>query len=68
MPNYRYRIRSTGYSSARFGPCEICGKHVSDVHSQVEEVEYTWDGIKKWTRYECSNYFGHKECLEKQRR
>lgn len=42
-------LRSTGASSAKFGPCEICGLHVSEVFMR--------GGARgQWT-------FGHETCL-----
>ena len=32
---YRYQLRSTNYSSARYGLCEVCGEHASEVFSQA---------------------------------
>lgn len=78
---YRYTIYNTGYSSARFGVCEVCGKHVSEVWSQREERQYepdqeeldwfkehdiTPDGF--YTTYNCTWYLGHRECLESKQR
>ena len=66
---YKYRIKSTGDSSAKFGPCEVCGKHASEVFYQVEERKYTrYDDSTGWTRYECRDFFGHEKCLRGQRR
>ena len=69
---YRYRIKSLGNSSAKFGNCEICNQHVSDTHYQVEERYYEFNSQdvsrQGWTSNKCHNMFGHKECLEKRRR
>lgn len=56
---FRYRLTSTGSSSAKFGPCEVCGKHATEVFQQVEEVSYEGG----WTQHGCSRLFGHTECL-----
>lgn len=43
-------IKSTGESSTKYGPCEVCGDHASEV----------------WLRKIKSNYvFGHEQCLNK---
>lgn len=42
--------RSTGLSSERYGDCEVCEEHVSDVH-----IMTTDGGV--------SHVFGHKKCL-----
>lgn len=63
---YVYRIKSTGNSSARFGPCEVCGKHVSEVFIQTEGKIYQ---PKEMTYYQCNkSLFGHEVCLIQQRR
>lgn len=61
---YRYTLKSTGSSSAKLGNCEVCAKTVIEVYHQVEEKQYT----RGWTRHECSDLFGHEECLISTRR
>ena len=61
---YRYKLINTQESSKKYGVCEVCGKHVSEVYHQVEQKQYT----RGWTHYKCNNLFGHKECLENSRR
>lgn len=84
MPEYRYRITSLDASSSKYGPCEVCGKHATEVFYQVEEMAYALDAHdlkvlgdlataderagKGWTRYECHSYFGHEWCLIDSRR
>ena len=41
MTMYRYRLASLRASSAQFGRCEVCRKHVSEVFLQTEEMRYT---------------------------
>jgi len=70
---YKYRIRSLGFSSERYGNCEICGKHCSEVFYQAESKKYKRDlpdGTTKtgYTHHNCHDFFGHKECLESQRK
>jgi hypothetical protein len=62
---YKYRIKSTGSNSDKYGACEVCGEKVSDAHYQTELREYR---PNRWTEDKCSSHFGHKKCLEKQRR
>lgn len=45
-------VRSTGYSSARYGVCEVCCKHVSDVFVRRLGAVCGWDVA-----------FGHEACL-----
>lgn len=70
MPQeYRYRLKSIGNSSERYGPCEVCGKHCSEVWFQVEERKYyNRERGEQFTQHECNSYFGHKECLEAKQR
>lgn len=72
---YRYRIRSTGASSQKYGPCEVCGEHASEMFSQVEERRYKRAAKIRpemddygWTQHECYSFYGHKECLIGKRR
>jgi len=41
-----------GASSAKYGACEVCHQHVSDVH------------ILRLTTAPMDHLFGHKACLE----
>lgn len=68
--NYKYRMSSTGFSSKKYGKCEVCGQHVSEVFLQVEQRKYfdTINNKKSYTHHGCKDYFGHKDCLIKQRR
>jgi hypothetical protein len=65
---YRYRLTSTGDSSAKYGNCEVCNKYASEMFRQSEERAYDDDGQVGWTQHGCRNLFGHKECLLAQRR
>lgn len=70
MNEYRYKINSTGGSSAKYGKCEVCGEYATEVFSQSEERKY-FDQItqkEEFTYYKCNSYFGHRECLEGKRR
>lgn len=64
---YRYKLVSTGDSSARYGNCDVCGKHVTEVFIQREERRYRFEHNGKiyegWTGEGCHYLFGHKECL-----
>lgn len=69
---YKYRITSMEKSSDKYGVCECCNKHVSEVFYQNESkyFEYEENGEieKGYSEYKCKSYFGHKECLESKRR
>ncbi len=67
--SFAYRLKSTGESSAYFGPCEVCGKHVSEVFMQTEvcyvDEENPINGQNGFMTLEgCRRtVFGHKDCL-----
>jgi hypothetical protein len=69
---YKYTLSSTGESSKKYGKCEVCGEHVSEVFLQSETKHYKFehDGqiYEGWTHNKCNSYFGHKECLLSKRR
>ena len=49
-----YRLTRTAFGSARFGPCEVCGKPCSETWIQsCEDVR----GVR------LGEQFGHEECL-----
>ncbi len=67
---YRYELFRSKGSSDKYGPCKICGEYVSDVYHQIESRRY-WNQLKDkwgWTHHKCNSYFGHEDCLIKQRR
>lgn len=67
---YRYKLTSTGHSSARYGPCEICDTHVSEVFIQTEQRQFSVPGVVEngWTGYQCFTHFGHESCLKSKQR
>lgn len=71
---YRYRLRSSGYSSERYGSCEVCKRPCTEVFLQVEQRFYrhfTPAGVmcsEGWTDHECHGLFGHAKCLKRKRR
>ncbi len=46
------RCQSTGYSSARYGNCEVCGEHAPDVWIGTPDDGFT-------------HVFGHETCVRK---
>ncbi len=67
--SFAYRLKSTGESSAYFGPCEVCRKHVSEVFMQTEECYVDeenpingQEGFMTLAGCRCTA-FGHKDCL-----
>lgn len=75
---YRYQLRSTRGSSEKYGPCEVCGKHASEVFSQTKERAFQLDhrdspavlamcpDMIGWAHK--GDLFGHEECLTNSRR
>jgi len=68
MSEYQYKLKRMGASSDKYGPCEVCNKHVSDVFNQIESKEIGIGGWGGETRARCHNLFGHEECLISKRR
>lgn len=65
LDELRYRLSSTKHSSQRYGNCEVCGKHASEVFVQVEEIKIA-DEVGRWYR-KTGTIFGHEECLRQAR-
>lgn len=74
--NWVYRLSSTSHSSAKYGVCEICRKHCSEVFMQGEQREVVLDDNDPpdvlathpdridHTFYGCRPHaFGHEACL-----
>ena len=65
---YAYRLKSTGESSSKFGPCEVCNRHASEVFLQTEMLGFDnpLNPIgPSYTYYQARHgAFGHKECLQ----
>lgn len=59
----RYHLRSTGFSSGRYGVCEICGQYAWEVFIQCVVTPFIRHDGSQGNRYEATQ-FGHKECLE----
>ncbi len=59
---YIYRLTNTMNSSSRFGRCQVCDKHVSEVYLQTEYGQCK----KKTGGYfwaDLGGVWGHKDCL-----
>ena len=58
---YAYNLKSTGDSSDKYGPCEICHSHTSEVFAQSEMREYQ---AGQFTYHQCRpRSYGHESCL-----
>ena len=64
--SYAYRLISTGASSDKYGACEVCRTHASEVFHQMETRGYPDPdtGAMGYTGHGCrQNTFGHRDCL-----
>ncbi len=60
---YRYAIRRLNAGSGKYGPCEVCRTHASEMFYQMEERQFHYNGKRHWTSHECHSRFGHESCL-----
>jgi len=63
---YHYRISSLHHNSDKYGLCEICQKHVSEVFCQSEQREFLSSITNEisLTYADCRPHlFGHEKCL-----
>lgn len=69
--DFRWFLKSTEHSSTKYGPCEVCNKHCSEVYHQWCEVAY-WSQTRQkisFTYYRApKGLFGHLECLMEARK
>lgn len=63
-----YTLKSTGASSSKYGVCEVCKMHVSEVFHQVEKKDFFSIITNKIEQQHISDKFGHEECLIRIRR
>lgn len=70
LGDYRYRVSSTGASSLKYGNCQVCAGHASEVFMQTEERAYRIEHLNRsgWTQSGCHVLFGHLDCLRSRRR
>lgn len=62
MNKYKINIVNQNASSAKFGPCEVCNKHASEVfHVWSEEWVENGDDYF-YTQHKNVSLFGHKDC------
>ena len=60
---FAYRITSSGYGSARYGACEVCGKHADTTYIFTKYVRRYSSSKKAEVLCHKGNAFGHKNCL-----
>lgn len=54
-------IRSTNESSDKFGPCELCGKHCTEVFMGRAEIR---EGTARFLNF-APGRFGHAGCVHR---
>ena len=65
----KYRLVSTGDNSAKYGLCEVCHQHASEVFMQTESRWFDGPHGYGWTYHRCRvTTFGHETCLEQLQR
>ena len=63
MNEYTYQLKSTGSSSSKYGVCEVCNEHVSEVFHQVEKKDFFSIVTNKIEQQYIQDLFGHEKCL-----
>lgn len=59
-----YTLHSWKHSSARYGPCDVCREHVSEVYAyQPFEVWRPFGSPRLTLFYGADAKTGHKECI-----
>ena len=60
-----YRMARLNAGSAKYGPCECCGRDVDTTYYLVEGFTYSYRGrFEGVTHNDARNLFGHRECLQ----
>lgn len=59
----QFRLTNLEDSSAKYGDCEICKKHCSEIYLQtkLEFYDFPEDDASGWSY--AGQGFGHKDCL-----
>jgi hypothetical protein len=61
-----YRLTTTGHSSNRYGACEVCNKHASEVFQLVRQRGFLnpETGMVGFTYHQAGpDVFGHFACV-----
>ena len=62
LDKYRYKLYVQHCTSDNLGPCEICGKFVTDMYHQSKERCFLIGDDEEHWAY-VGDAFGHKKCL-----
>jgi hypothetical protein len=57
------KASALGYGSDRYGPCECCGKHMTEAFYFTRSQEVKFDGMEPFTM-EIGSTFAHRDCVE----
>lgn len=71
LQGFAYRIKSTNANSAKYGACEVCRGHCSEVFMQTEQRGYVDPdtGTMGYTYHgAAATLFGHKDCVMSRQR
>ena len=68
---FGWRLSETGAGSAKYGPCEVCGKHADTMYLQNLFHRFDLDDVDRASLGTTDTHgwshrggaFGHKECL-----
>lgn len=58
-----FTVRDTECNSKIFGDCEICGKHVVQVHHQIRWKKTFHPILNVQSKKQMSDAYGHYQCL-----
>lgn len=69
---FEYVVYGTMYGSDRYGKCEVCDEHCSQVFVARSRRPYDDDGTIRYTEYKCPRWegnnsisiWGHEDCVE----
>lgn len=62
-----FELKTTGHSSSRYGVCEVCGTHASEVFTLMQSRRSIFPHPVTGQTFLIggNSIFGHKECLKK---
>ena len=70
----RWALTDWQASSVKYGACEVCGKHCTEVYHQAENLRFDLDEIDiadgltdGWTYHGATDLVGHESCLRSAR-
>lgn len=55
--------KGTGYGSDHYGPCELCGKHMSEAFTSRMAREWVRDDGSLYLDHASPKVFAHEACI-----